>query len=101
MLAVAVGQPAFDRKRTLKPRLPQDVVLHEERYRPADPDAIRAYSDRMDAFYEDLGRPQAPWIQTQIARVRDLAGLHGRERMGCSSAAPRSGGHPEPRGGQR
>jgi len=81
VLALALGTPASDRRRALKPRLPQRVVLHEEHYRPVEVDEVRAYSDRMDAFYEALGRPQARWIQTQIARVRDVAGLHGRERM--------------------
>lgn len=78
---LAVGYPASSRARALKPRLPQQVVLHHERYGGTDVAAVHDYADRMDAFYERLGRGGTSWLQTVIARVRDVAGLHGRERM--------------------
>lgn len=81
VLGLALGWPASAERRALKPRLPQEVVLHLERYQPVDVAAVHAYSARMDAFYERLGRVQPPWLQTAIARVRDVRGLHGRERM--------------------
>ncbi|MFV0373341.1 nitroreductase family protein [Microbacterium sp.] len=83
---LALGYPASGHERPLKPRLPREVVMHQEVYRER-PDEVEAYADRLDEYYASIGRPEASWRRDVIAKVRDAAGLRGRDTMRDSLAA--------------
>jgi nitroreductase len=77
---VALGWPHPDETAGVKPRLAPEVVHSLETYRPVSPRDIDAYESTLAAYNAAQGRPSG-WIRQIVARVRDIRGLHGRERM--------------------
>lgn len=68
----------------VKPRLPQSVVLHSERYRPvaAQMEGVAAYNQAMAAFYASQGmNVRGTWAVHSSRRVADDAALTGRDRL--------------------
>lgn len=80
LFGLALGWPDPSERAGIKPRLPQRAVWHREHYRDSTPDAVETYERTLAAYYADYGRSHS-WIRTAIGRIRDVAGLHGRERM--------------------
>lgn len=80
VFGVALGWPDPAERAGVKPRLPQRVVRHRERYTDAAPEDIEAYDRALAEYYRAYGRTHS-WISAAIGRVRDIAGLHGREGM--------------------
>jgi len=66
----------------IKPRLPQSVVLHRDRYAPSQPlhDAVGAYDQLMHTFYtaQSMGVPEGGWSLHSAKRVASAAALNGR-----------------------
>lgn len=56
LFGFCVGWP--DAEPDLKPRMPQAMLVHENRYQPMDRDALAAYDDQMRAYYESRGSNQ-------------------------------------------
>lgn len=77
---LALGYPGSTETKPVKPRLPQSVVVHKERYTSANPEEVAAFASHMDEFYAAQGRSTS-WLRDTIARVRSIAGLHGRDTM--------------------
>ncbi len=79
-LCVGYADPGV--RTDVKPRLPQDVVLHREQYRidQAD-DRVAAYDEAMRAFQDMQGMALEKWSDKVVARVRSPASLLGRHRM--------------------
>jgi nitroreductase len=74
VFGMCIGHPAQDPE--VKPRLPVEVVLHEERYRPGgDREAIDRYDERMRTYYRSRsgGNKDSCW-------TAEMAGLVGTER---------------------
>ncbi len=66
----------------VKPRLPQPVVLHRERYDIAAEAAGRAGYDRaMEAFSGKAERSQYSWSERVRARMGSVSALAGRDRL--------------------
>ena len=67
---------------SVKPRLPQSVVLHRERYAPSRPlhDAVGSYDQLMQTFYasQSMGVPEGGWSLHSAKRVANVAALNGR-----------------------
>ncbi|WP_218621629.1 nitroreductase family protein [Microbacterium oleivorans] len=80
---VVIGHPDPDDPAGVKPRLPQTVVRHRERYRLPEADEIAVYDAAVTAYYATQGEPRG-WLRAAIARVRDAASLHGRHTMRAS-----------------
>lgn len=80
VFGVVLGHPDPDDPAGVKPRLPQSVVRHRERYRLPDDDDIAAYDAAVTAYYRTQGDDRG-WLASAIARVRDAASLHGRHTM--------------------
>ena len=80
VVGVAVGHPAEGDRSSVKPRLPQSVVRHDERYRPADAPDIEAYDRVLQEFNRSQGR-SGGWLDAVVARVRSRAALHGRDAL--------------------
>lgn len=80
VVGVAVGWPDAQNPASVKPRLPQSVVRHDERYAPASDDDLNGYDDELRRFNESQGR-RGGWLDAVVARVRSRSALHGRERL--------------------
>jgi len=80
VVGVAIGVPATGDRSPVKPRLPQTVVRHDERYRAASPEALDEYDRTLRRFNASQGRVGG-WIESVVARVRSRDALHGRERL--------------------
>ena len=80
VVGVAVGWPDHANPARVKPRLPQSVVRHDERYSPASVDDLADYDDTLRLFNESQGRTGS-WLDAVVARVRSRSALHGRERL--------------------
>ena len=79
---LAVGYPDPAVATAVKPRLPQSVILHRERYDAPDEPALLADYDRtLTAFSEANGMGATGWIGRVLSRVGSAAGLSGRDRM--------------------
>lgn len=79
---VCVGYPDPAVRSAVKPRLPQSLVLHWERYAARDERReVEGYDARLSAFSEAVGIGTSNWTGRMMARVGTAAGLSGRDRM--------------------
>lgn len=79
---LSIGTPDPAGVSGIKPRLPQQVVVHREQYQAAvDPAAIAAYDGRMAAFQTEQGMAPELWTERVISRVKTPQSLTGRHRM--------------------
>lgn len=85
-LCVGRADPAVPGE--VKPRLPQDSVLHRGTYR-SDHDAARraAYDREMAAFSMRNDMGATTWTARVTARLGPLAAMNGRERLRAALAA--------------
>ncbi|MEL7974837.1 nitroreductase family protein [Isoptericola sp. F-RaC21] len=80
VVGLAVGRPDPDDTSRVKPRLPQDAVLHRETYDPRRVAHVADYAPRIDAFYRDE-RLDGSWSRRVVDRLRGGGSLRGRERL--------------------
>ena len=82
VFGLCVGWPNPDAPAAIKPRLPQPVVLHRDRYLLSEPEhaAVAAYDSLMQGFYGDQGMPvpAGGWSLHSAKRVANAAALNGR-----------------------
>jgi nitroreductase len=78
VFGMTIGYPDPAVATGIKPRLPQSVVLHRERYRPSPPEAIAAYDTTLLAFRRDQLMSDTAWSRQAAGRVRSAATLMGR-----------------------
>jgi nitroreductase len=82
VFGMALGWPDPARPTDIKPRLPQQVVLHRETYDAAAVhDAVENYNAIMQEFQKEQGMRAVEWTQQCIGRVKDAPALRGRDRM--------------------
>ena len=79
VFGMTIGYPDPGVESDVKPRLPQHVVLHHERYTPAPPDALANYDLRMRSFQSEQHMRLIDWTEQAALRVKDEAALTGRE----------------------
>ena len=60
LVGLCLGYPAQDPP--VKPRLPQEVVLHENRYREPDPQALAAYDEELRTYYTARTGEARDWL---------------------------------------
>jgi nitroreductase len=78
---LALGVPDPDEDAGVKPRLPQEAVLHHETYDAEAADAhIGAYDERLAAYNQRHGLPGA-WSQRVLTRLAGPESMAGRHRM--------------------
>lgn len=82
VFGLVVGWPDEARPAAVKPRLPQEAVLHHDAYRE-EPQvaAIAAYDEDARAFQREQGQEAVGWSALLLQRGRSAAALHGRERL--------------------
>ena len=82
VFGLVVGWPDEARPAAVKPRLPQSVVLHRERYDLARQSAaIAAYDETARAFQLSQGQEPLGWRALLIGRGRSASSLNGRDQL--------------------
>ena len=82
MFGLVIGHPDPARPASVKPRLPQEVVLHQETYDlTAQRKPIARYDETDRAFQIAQGQQPVGWRALIISRGRDAAALNGRDRL--------------------
>ncbi|GAA4490303.1 nitroreductase family protein [Gluconacetobacter tumulicola] len=82
VFGMCVGHPDPDRPAAIKPRLPQSVVLHRERYDCAgEGEAIGRYDGADEAFQREQGLASRAWSDVMLRRVAGPQSLSGRDRL--------------------
>jgi nitroreductase len=76
-MTIGIPDPAVETD--VKPRLPQNVILHRERYAPPEPALLAAYDQRIREFQAEQKMRVTDWTEQSALRVRDEAALTGRE----------------------
>jgi hypothetical protein len=78
---LAVGEPDPAENAAVKPRLPQEAVLHRERYDAVAADEhITTYDERLSAYNSRFGLP-GDWSGRVLARLRGPETMAGRHRL--------------------
>jgi len=85
VFGLCVGFADPEREGAVKPRLPQSVIVHSDRY---DPSPLRrgdvaAYDERMSRFYTEqrMEVPRGGWSLHSALRVASVASLRGRDLL--------------------
>lgn len=82
VFGLCVGYEDAARPADVKPRLPQKLVLHRERYDATLAAApLAAYEAALTAFQEAQKMPPHGWASVALKRVRGPDSLGGRDRM--------------------
>jgi hypothetical protein len=82
LFGMCVGYPDPAKPADIKPRLPQEAVLHREQYSAAAQSAaFVAYDRRIRDFQREQGMSEMDWTQQATNRIKDEAALHGRDRL--------------------
>lgn len=82
MFGLCVGYAKPESAAEVKPRLPQSVVLHRDRYTHENETQDRAaYDARLEAFSRRNEMSAYTWTQRVVARLATLKALNGRERL--------------------
>jgi nitroreductase len=81
IFGLVVGWPEETAQSSVKPRLPQPAVLHHERYSLAHRAAWQSYDEASRSFQKFQGLGTVGWIAQLLARSRNAASLHGRDRL--------------------
>ena len=74
---MTIGYPDPQVATGIKPRLPQSIVLHRERYAPAQADEVAAYDDALRVFRLDQLMSDIAWSRQATDRVRGPGSLMG------------------------
>lgn len=79
VVGLCVGWPDPETATGVKPRLPQEAVLHRETYQPeTETAAIAAYDTRLRGFQQEQGMPLIDWSAQTATRINRLG---SRARM--------------------
>jgi nitroreductase len=82
LFGMCIGYPDPAVVTGIKPRLPQQAVLHREQYSAAgQSDAFNEYDERIRAFQREQRMTEIDWSQQAVNRVRTAESLHGRDRI--------------------
>jgi nitroreductase len=88
VFGLCVGYADPTRPAEVKPRLPQSVVLHHERYdAQAQPAGVSLYDEILSEFQARQGQSEAGWTRRSVERWRTRESLHGRDRLRDALAA--------------
>ena len=82
VFGLSIGWPDPARPSEIRPRLPQSVVLHHERYDISqEAFGIALYDERFTTHQRHVGLPPSGWVARMIERMGVIRGLNGREIM--------------------
>jgi nitroreductase len=82
LFGMCIGHPATANAATIKPRLPQQALIHRETYgTDGVEDAVDRHDGHYAAFRQEQGMSEALWSQHIMSRVRSARALQGREHL--------------------
>jgi len=82
VFGLCVGYADPDKPASIKPRLPQQVVLHQETYgQSVEQQLVEDYDQHISAFYQDQGLTTPKWSEQAVERLRSIQTLNGREHI--------------------
>ena len=82
VFGLCVGYADPEARAEVKPRLPQDAILHRERYAAAAESELRAaYDEALTAFSARNEMKAYRWTDRVLARLGRVSALHGREGL--------------------
>ena len=82
VFGMCVGYASAAAATEVKPRLPQDVIVHHEVYDTTGESAHRAsYDTLLEGFSARHGMPVDTWTKRVINRMGKLAAMSGRDKM--------------------
>ena len=82
VFGLCVGYADPDKPASVKPRLPQQVVLHQETYgQSVEQQLVEDYDQHISAFYQDQGLTTPKWSEQAVERLRSIQTLNGREHI--------------------
>jgi nitroreductase len=82
VFGLCVGYAAEQAAGEVKPRLPQSMVIHHERYDARDTDAERkVYDGEMAKFAARQEMQASTWTERVLTRLGPIKSMNGRERM--------------------
>lgn len=82
VFGLCVGYPKPESAAEVKPRLPQSVVLHRDRYDASTEAQYRAaYDARLEEFSRRNEMSAYTWTQRVIGRMATIKALNGREKL--------------------
>lgn len=79
VFGLVIGWPDPMEEADVKPRLPQSVVLHSERYRAAQPEELAVYDQHVREYYDGFGLDRG-WLDRLLARLARVDGSRARLR---------------------
>lgn len=80
VVGLALGKPAPFEGEFIKPRMPQSMMHHIDRYEPSNEEAIRKYDERIQTYYSSQGSNR-DWMNAVMGRLVHASSLHGREHL--------------------
>ncbi|WP_435590695.1 NADPH-dependent oxidoreductase [Nocardia sp. bgisy118] len=81
VFGLVVGHPDPAEATTVKPRLPQEAVLHHETYElAAQREHVAEYEGRIAEFYAEQGLAHS-WTERVLDRLASARSLNGRDRL--------------------
>ncbi|WP_341318733.1 NADPH-dependent oxidoreductase [Paraburkholderia sp. IMGN_8] len=81
VFGLTIGYPDPAVKTDVKPRLPQRVIMHLERYQQESSEALTDYDATMNAFQRLQRMAELDWTTQASRRVRGPEALSGRDRL--------------------
>lgn len=83
LFGLVVGRPDPAVATAIKPRLPQQAVLHREHYEwgAAQDAAVERYNPSLRDFQKEQGMPLQDWTELALNRVRKTPSLSGRDKL--------------------
>lgn len=79
VVGLTIGHPDPDKPASVKPRLPQEEVLHREQYTVGGhPEAIARHDAHANAFRREQGLPDQSWSDLIVERLSTVEALKGR-----------------------
>jgi nitroreductase len=79
---LCVGRPDPAVPTSVKPRLPQSMILHHEQYDAGhDAAGLAEYETTFSLFQKQEGLPPSGWVSRVLDRLGTVKGIGGRERM--------------------
>ena len=87
VFGLCVGYPTEQVVGEVKPRLPQSLVLHRERYDAThEAAAIKQYDTEMEKFSQRHELQAGTWTQRVLNRLGPIKSMNGREKMRAALA---------------
>jgi nitroreductase len=81
VFGLTIGYPAEDVETDVKPRLPQQAVMHLEQYQSESAQSLADYDASLNVFQQLQHMKAQPWTAQASNRVRGPESLSGRDHL--------------------